>query len=204
MSEVATVETFPTLEQNAEGTGPATSSNGPAPETNNERRHRMRLEATARHAKLIRATIVDRNNDRDERQATGVMGREGYVAWTFERMEAIRNALHDSVVTLTLSRTGSTKRGTRVAVTGIASVYCGVNLETVAIKGEATVVDIADASTLEGATVSVRLARAENRKGEPLTTFTGTSQGVSSTGQRIGLKVRCQAGRFARVVASAL
>ncbi len=177
-------------------------------ETNNERRHRMREAATARHAMLVNATARDRNMDRATRLAEGVTGREGYVAWTFERMEQIRHALNGSTVRLTLERLAANKRGNRVTVTGVATVLVldpkGDHTEVVAIKGEATVVDIADASTLDWAQVDVKLTRAENRKGEVTTTFHGVSVGLASTGQRIGVKVRCQAGRFARVVASAL
>lgn len=200
MTETATVETLPTVEQNAEGTGPATSSNGPARTPRAEKQHAIRVEASQRHNKLAHATIMLREKDRDARLVAGVTGREGYVAWTHALNEAIRDAINDTLVTLTLRRFKATKTTWRVVATGVVTV----NGEAIRLRGEASVRDVADASTIDGATVTVRLARQETRKGDLTTRFVGTSEGLASTGTRIGVKVTLVAGRHERVAVSAL
>lgn len=166
-------------------------------------RRAMKLEASKRHALLVQATRLAAATDKATRFTEGYQGREGYVAWTQEVRDSIREDLDGQEVPLTLRRLNATKRGNRVTVTGVAVTEGGF---TVAIRGEATVVDIADASTLEGATVTVRLVarRGERKNGSPFTGFAGESIGLASTGQRIGVKCQVQASRYVRVIASAL
>lgn len=187
------METMTTVETTTTATTPQATMTGA------ERRTAAKEKAMARHAKLVQATAADRDHDRATRHAEGVTGREGYVAWTFERMETIRNAMHDTVATLTLSHLHATKRGSRCTVTGVALV----GGETIALKGEATVLDTLG-ENLTGVTVDVKLTRSEDRNGQVTATFQGESVGVSSTGKRVGLRVRLQASRYVRTIASAL
>jgi hypothetical protein len=185
---------------------PETPTTVETPETPAQRRHRMRIEASARAASLHSLTRIQANTDKATRAADGFTGREGYTAWQALVRDEIRDALDGETVALLLSRveTKATKRGVsyRCTVTGAATVAG----HDVAITGEASVRDVVDARTLDGATVHVKLVarRGTHKDGSPFTGFQGESVGVASTGQRIGIKCQVRASRHVRVAASAL
>lgn len=170
--------------------------------TGAERRAAMRAKASERHAALVNGTRKLAAEDKATRKAELFEGREGYVEWTALQRDNVRDSLDGTLVTLTLLRLSATKRGNRVTVTGVAHAAGHV----VAIKGEATIMDVADARTLDGAQVTVCLTarRGETPNGTPFTGFQGESVGLASTGQRIGLRCRVTASRYARVAASTL
>lgn len=186
-------------------------------EANNRRRYLLKLEANKRLASLALATRLDSKATSDAR-ALAAGDREGAErkaavrAWNAAEREARFAALDGKAYTVTLQH-DNRKRWLATAVV-VVDLPAGVDAngkpvtmeDTMRLSGLVTVVDSLS-PVAEGTTVTVHLTRHDSRpdrKGKVHTTFAVESVGVSSSGERVALRGRLTASRFARIVASAL
>lgn len=122
-------------------------------------------------------------------------------AWSARQRDGIMAALDGATVACTMARVGR-----RVLLSGLAEA-CG---ETVAVKGEARVLDASDRDPrtvdVSGATVTVKLTRrmGASPRGVPHVGFDVEAVGVGSLGFRVSLKGRVLASKHVRVLAASL
>lgn len=176
-------------------------------ETNTERRWRMAREAQQARVKALHAgTRVQAVTDKAIRASQGYTGKDGYTAWQGVQRDLIAESLDGETVPCLVSKVETVVGKKTTSYRCVATARLMVKGHEILVTGSCSVRDVADPDTLDGATVQVHLrsrAGETRRNGTPFTGFNGETVGVSSTGQRIGMKGQFRASRHGRFAISA-